>query len=140
DPNWLPLGAPGGDGTDFTPPFPAYTSGHATFGGVTFQMLRNFYGTDEVEFVLASDELPGVTRTYSNFTQAELENGLSRVYLGVHWRFDSTEGTAIGNQIADQIFKSFLRPKHDGDIDKDGKIGPEDLLLLQRAWYGKDGD
>ncbi len=40
--NWMPLGAPGDNpgmtmadpGTDdFTPPFPAYVSGHATFGG-----------------------------------------------------------------------------------------------------------
>lgn len=33
DPNRVPLGAPG-DGVvpDFTPPFPAYISGHSTFG------------------------------------------------------------------------------------------------------------
>jgi ABC-type molybdate transport system substrate-binding protein len=37
DVNWTPLGAPAtngtGDGVNFTPPFPSYTSGHATFGG-----------------------------------------------------------------------------------------------------------
>jgi hypothetical protein len=35
DPKWSPLGAPAdnGGGTNFTPPFPAYASGHATFGG-----------------------------------------------------------------------------------------------------------
>ena len=33
-------------GPNFTPPFPAYPSGHAGFGGALFQMLRRFYGTD----------------------------------------------------------------------------------------------
>ena len=33
-------------GPNFTPPFPAYPSGHAGFGGALFQILRRFYGTD----------------------------------------------------------------------------------------------
>jgi hypothetical protein len=37
DPTWIPLGAPGADSQDwvddFTPPFPAYPSGHATTSG-----------------------------------------------------------------------------------------------------------
>jgi hypothetical protein len=38
DPNFYPLGAPATNtaGPNFTPPFPAYTSGHATFGGALF--------------------------------------------------------------------------------------------------------
>jgi hypothetical protein len=42
DPFWAPLGAPqtnAGRGT-FTPPFPAYPSGHATFGAAVIQALR----------------------------------------------------------------------------------------------------
>ena len=51
DPNWEPLGAPG-DGiiADFTPPFPAYTSGHAAFGAAVMAMIREFYGTDEIAY------------------------------------------------------------------------------------------
>src|SRR5262249_32971047 len=59
DPNWQPLGAPGDGGPDFTPPFPSYVSGHATFGGALFTTLADFYGTDNVRFTLGSDELPG---------------------------------------------------------------------------------
>src|SRR5207248_1648152 len=69
DPTWTPLGAPG-DGVvaNFTPPFPAYISGHATFGAATFRVLENFYGTDKIHFTLNSDEMPGVTRSYSSLS------------------------------------------------------------------------
>ncbi|NJQ96593.1 MAG: vanadium-dependent haloperoxidase [Hydrococcus sp. CSU_1_8] len=38
DPFWLPLGAPNSNSTkkNFTPNFPAYPSGHATFGAAAF--------------------------------------------------------------------------------------------------------
>ena len=49
-------------GPNFTPPFPAYPSGHAGFGGALFQMLRDFYGTDDIAFTFVSDEFNGVTR------------------------------------------------------------------------------
>src|SRR5439155_12101087 len=43
DADWTPLGAPG-DGVvpDFTPPFPAYISGHSTFGAALFETIHNF--------------------------------------------------------------------------------------------------
>ncbi|MEN0110597.1 MAG: chloroperoxidase [Planctomycetota bacterium] len=103
DPNWAPLGAPGGSGTDFTPPFPTYVSGHATFGGALFRVLETFYGTDDIAFTLESDELPGVTRSFDSFSDAMAENGRSRVYLGIHWNFDDTVGQALGAEIADYI-------------------------------------
>ena len=49
DTTFSPLGAPAsnGQGPNFTPPFPAYPSGHAGFGGALFQVLRRFYRTDD---------------------------------------------------------------------------------------------
>ncbi len=110
DPDWVPLGAPGGDGPDFTPPFPAYVSGHSTFGAAAFRTLAHFYGTDNITFSLTSDELPGVTRTYHSFSQAAEENGMSRIYLGIHWTFDNTRGQQLGNSVADYIATQFLVP------------------------------
>jgi len=80
---------------NFTPPFPAYVSGHATFGAALCEVLKDFYRTDKIKFTLTSDELPGVTRTFTSFTQAAGENGRSRIYLGIHWQFDNTEGPAL---------------------------------------------
>ncbi|TWT93474.1 PAP2 superfamily protein [Botrimarina colliarenosi] len=104
DPNWTPLGAPGGTGANFTPPFPTYVSGHATFGGALFETLRLFYGTDDIAFTLESDELPGVFRDFSSFSEAMAENGRSRVYLGIHWSYDDTAGQIAGAAIAQELF------------------------------------
>jgi hypothetical protein len=116
---WTPLGAQASNkiGPNFTPPFPAYTSGHATFGAAMFETLRNFYRTDGIRFTFVSDEFNGVTRDnhgnvrplmprrFKSLSQAEEENGQSRIYLGIHWSFDKTEGIAQGRNVADYIFR-----------------------------------
>jgi len=118
DPNFSPLGAPASNinpGVNFTPPFPAYASGHATFGGALFQILRRFYGTDNIRFTFVSDEFNGITtdnlgmirpriaRTFPNLSAAEEENGQSRIYLGIHWEFDKAEGMLQGRRIANFV-------------------------------------
>jgi hypothetical protein len=125
DPAWEPLGAQADNnsGTNFTPSFPSYTSGHATFGSSMFQVLRRYYGTDDIPFSIQSDEFNGVTqdangqvrpprtRSYLNLSQAEMENHDSRIYLGVHWRFDQDQGLAAGRKIGDQAIENFLHPR-----------------------------
>ena len=108
-PTGSPWSAPGdGIRPNYTPPFPAYLSGHATFGGALFQTLTDFYGTDNVSFSLTSDELPGVVRHYTSFSQAAQENGQSRIYLGIHWQFDKTNGIAVGDAIGNYVFQHIL--------------------------------
>ncbi len=124
DSTFSPLGAPASNlmGPNFTPPFPAYPSGHAAFGGALFQTLRKFYGTDNIAFTFVSDEFNGMTmdnqgntrplmpRSFTNLSQPEEENGQSRIYLGIHWSFDKTEGIAQGRRVADLVFKSTFLP------------------------------
>ena len=124
DPNWRPLGAPGSNGgVDFTPPFPAYISGHATFGAAVFQTLAKFYGRDDISFSFTSDEFndvttdaqgnirPAATRSFESFSEAAAENAQSRIYLGVHWSFDASEGMTTGRAVADFVFDNILQPR-----------------------------
>ena len=66
--------------------------------------------TEGVTCDLCSDELPGVTRTYTSFSQAAEENGDSRIYLGVHWRFDDTYGQQLGREVADHVYENDFTP------------------------------
>jgi vanadium chloroperoxidase len=132
DPFWLTLGAPSTNTNDipFKPPFPAYPSGHATFGGAVFQIVRRYYNgrienwadnePDKIAFDFVSEELngvsrdlgqpydltqpiteqPGIVRTriprhFNSLWEAMFENAISRIYLGVHWRFDAAASKDI---------------------------------------------
>jgi hypothetical protein len=134
DVTYSPLGAPASNltGPNFTPPFPAYPSGHAGFGGALFQTLRNFYRTDRIRFTFVSDEFNGVTednqghprplipRSFRTLSEAEEENGQSRIYLGIHWKFDKTEGINQGRRVANYVFDNAFRPV--GDHHSDGDV------------------
>jgi membrane-associated phospholipid phosphatase len=94
-----------------TPPFPSYTSGHSTFSAAGAAVLGAFFGSDVVSFTTTSDALPGVTRSFSSFSAAAQEAGLSRIYGGIHWSFDNADGLAAGSQLGQFAFDNVLRPK-----------------------------
>lgn len=122
--SWTPLGAPASNqsGNDFTPPFPSYPSGHATFGAAMFRILANFYGTDSISFRVRSDEFNGqttdsegnvrpvVVRQLNSFSEGALENARARIYLGIHWQFDADAGIEQGVSLADFVFSELLTP------------------------------
>jgi hypothetical protein len=88
-----------------------------------FQILRRFYSRDHIPFTFISDEFNGETldhdgnvrplvpRRFKSLSEAEEENGQSRIYLGIHWAFDKTEGIAQGRRVADYVFDHAFQPK-----------------------------
>ena len=134
DADWTALGAPDGEGDiiGFTPQFPTYISGHATFGGAVFGSLQEFYGTDDIAFDLSSNELKilmddphlqeaygldlaDATRSFDTLSEAMAENGRSRVYLGIHFDFDDTVGQDVGKAVASSVATKFAVPSGQAD-------------------------
>ena len=95
-----------------TPEFPAYTSGHSTFGAAAAEMIALIAGRDGIAFSGRSPDavlwpqLRGVTRHWTSLSHMAEENGLSRLYGGVHWGIDNTQALQAGRAIARQAFRS----------------------------------
>ncbi len=103
DPDWTPLLT--------TPPFPAYTSGHSTFSGAGAAVLVQSFRSDKIRFRTASDDLPGVTRQFETIWSAAEEAGMSRIYGGIHWQFDNTEGLKVGKTLGEYVYQNTLQPR-----------------------------
>jgi len=98
DKNWRPFSP--------SPPFPSYPSGHAMIGAATSQVLTNLYGSSYKLKDLSHKDLKDFMvkpRTFNSFDEMAKENAISRVFLGVHWRFDCEEGLRLGDLIGQEV-------------------------------------
>ena len=100
-----------------TPPFPAYTSGHSAFGAAGTRMLAHILGTDRISLSAKSPDrviwpkaLANAERSWTSLSQMAEENGMSRIYGGVHWLSDHVEGMRAGRAVADAIHDLNFRP------------------------------
>jgi hypothetical protein len=101
-----------------TPAVPDYTSTHSVLGGAASEVLRRFFRNDNVPFTMTcGNPFPGITRSFASFSQAAEENGLSRIYAGIHFRSAVEDGIAQGKRIGAWAFAHALRPLNDTDID-----------------------
>jgi PAP2 superfamily protein len=105
DPNWLPL-------TGTTPADPSYPGAHSTISAAGAEVLGSFYGDDQ-QFSVTSPALPGVTRSFSSFSAAAQEAGLSRIFAGVHTRLDHVAGLTLGHDVANFVLDNALLPAND---------------------------
>jgi hypothetical protein len=103
DPAWQPFLT--------TPPVPDYPSTHTVLGAAAAAVLSELFG-DRVRFSTTSLTLPGVTRHFERFSAAARENGLSRVYAGIHFQHAVRDGEWQGRRIGLVVAKSLapLRP------------------------------
>jgi len=91
-----------------SPAFPSYVSGHSTFSSAGSRVLERFFGTDDIEFTVTSDGLPGAVRKFKRLSACRNEIGLSRLFGGIHVRVDDVEGQKIGRKVADWAFENAL--------------------------------
>ena len=105
DPTWNTVMCPDGSGQYFTPPFPAYPSGHATFGAAAAEVLTGIYGdqsmTDRCHE--GRTEFLGTPRTFESFYEMAEENAYSRIPIGVHFAMDADAGLALGYGIGKKV-------------------------------------
>jgi hypothetical protein len=81
-----------------TPPVPDYPSTHTVLGWAAAEVLIQLLG-DTIEYTADSLTLPGVTRQFTAFSTAAEENGLSRIYAGIHFRHAVKDGTRQGRSV-----------------------------------------
>lgn len=106
DPNWNTVMCPDGSGNFYTPNFPAYPSGHATFGAVSAEVLSDLYGSNYSMTDRCHEgrtEFKGTPRNFNSFHEMAEENAYSRVPLGVHFWMDSEAGLQLGYGIGQKV-------------------------------------
>ena len=103
DPSWTPLATTALD--------PSYPGAHSTISEAGATVLSSFFGTDRDSFSVSSEVLPGVQRSFTSFSAAAEEAGLSRIYAGQHFRTDHVAGQQLGHRVADYVLQHLLRPR-----------------------------
>jgi hypothetical protein len=106
DPNWTPLWA--------TPAFSSYTSGHATFSAAAAAVLTSVFGPN-FSFTDRGDPNEALApRHFTSFDQAAAEAAASRMYGGIHFRFDNETGLAVGGEVGQYVLQHELLPTGPG--------------------------
>lgn len=93
-----------------TPPFSSYVSGHATNSAAAAEAMTHCFG-DQLSFMdtsLVEFNIPA--RKIESFRKAAQEAAMSRLYGGIHYRFDNEEGLKVGRQVG-QLVVSRLKMK-----------------------------
>jgi hypothetical protein len=85
-----------------TPPVPDYPSTHTVLGWAAAEVLIELFG-DKQHYSMTSLTLPGVTRHYRGFSQAAEENGMSRLYAGIHFRHAVKDGRRQGRSVGQAV-------------------------------------
>jgi len=103
DPSWLPLLT--------TPPYPGHPGNMACIGSSEAQTMARVFGQDNIPFSVTwvVTNGPAVTRSYNGFRQLADEEADSRIWGGIHFRFESLASMGVCPRIADYVVDNTLR-------------------------------
>lgn len=107
-PDWNTVMCPDGSGRYYTPNFPSYPSGHATFSGASAYVLESIFGKN-YHFTDRSHEgrteFRSTPRSFTSIVAMAEENAYSRMPLGVHFASDSDAGLNLGYLVGERVVK-----------------------------------
>jgi hypothetical protein len=107
DAAWLPLLG--------TPPYPSYAGNMATIGASAARALQLALGTNDMPITARWHQSGGqadVTHDFPGFWEAAVEQSESRIYGGIHYRFDQVAGQQIGRSAAEFVAANYMAPRH----------------------------
>jgi len=142
-------------GSDLSPPFAEYTSGHSAFSASGATILELFSDSDQfgafVTFEPGESRFePGltpqepVTLAWDTFSAAADEAGISRIYGGIHFQEGDLNGRTLGEQVATTVFEQ-AQFYIEGGVEQDFLFGTGDADELvgtetNEKLYGRSGD
>ncbi|NNF28139.1 MAG: vanadium-dependent haloperoxidase [Gemmatimonadetes bacterium] len=112
DPTWTNL-------HDHTYAFPSYPSAHGTVCAAAMTVMEDAFG-QAYPFDMTIREVDSrgplsekvtmdpAVRSFRSFYDAAMECSFSRVYLGIHFRYDSDAGTELGLNVGRQVLERLL--------------------------------
>ena len=106
DPTWLPLLT--------TPPYPSYAGNMASIGASAARALQLAFGTNDVAVTATwrqSGGQPDVSHQFPGFWQVAEEQSESRIYGGIHYRFDQVAAQQLGRATAEFVAGHYMAPR-----------------------------
>jgi hypothetical protein len=105
-----------------TPPYPDYTCGLTTNTGAAVEVLRRYFGTDDIAYTFTAG---GTTRSYESLSEAAAEAVDARVFEGMHFRTGCVQGVRQGEKVGRFVIQHSLKPS---------KAKGESLITKPRSW------
>jgi len=105
EPGWAPL-IP-------TPPYPAYSSDMTCLATGASQMVAHVLGSDAQSFTVTWYTATGdvvFAQPYTSLSALAVDEANSRVWGGIHYRFDLEASQASCTQVANYLFGHYMRP------------------------------
>ena len=109
DATWLPLLT--------TPPYPSYAGNMATIGASAARALQLAFGTDQIAVTATwrqSGGQPDVTHTFDGFWDVAQEQSESRIYGGIHYRFDQVAAQQMAKSVAEFVATNYMKGRGRG--------------------------
>lgn len=106
EPGWAPL-IP-------TPPYPAYSSNMTCLGTGASRMLAHVLGTDAQSFTATWYTPTGAVvfaQPYTSLWALAVDEANSRIWGGIHYRFDINASQVSCTQVADYLFDNYMQPR-----------------------------